>query len=62
MKFYIDGKKVSRKSLLEAVGHDRLGFIEREAKMAHADDPLECIEFMIHYQRKTTRLEVRFDV
>ena len=61
MKFYVDGKKVSRKNVLDAVGADHLGFIERESKMAHADDPLESIEFMIHYQRKITRLEVRFE-
>lgn len=65
MKFYIDGpnglgsKRVSRKSILEAVGEDRLNYIERESKKALADDPREEIEFMIHWNHKTSYLVVR---
>jgi hypothetical protein len=65
MKFYIDGpnglgsKRVSRKSVLEAVGADRLNYIERESKQALADDPQEEVEFMINWNHKTSYLVVR---
>lgn len=65
MKFYVydnrSGKmtKISRKALLEAVGQDRLNYIERETRQALADDPLEEIEFMIHWEHRTQSLVVR---
>ena len=62
MKFYIDGKKVSRKSLLEAVGQDRMGRIEKESRQAHQEEPLEQLSFAITYQGRTKIVEVCFDV
>lgn len=65
MKFYVydnrSGKmqKISRKALFEAVGQDRINYIERESKQALADDPMVEIEFMIHWEHRTQSLVVR---
>lgn len=47
MKFYVNGKKVAKKTLVELVGLDRFNAIVKEAKQAHAEDPLEEVSFMV---------------
>ena len=47
MKFYINGKKVTKKAVTEKAGAERLGRMLEEAKQTHAEDPNEQISFMV---------------
>ncbi len=47
MKFYINGKKVTKRAATEKAGAERLGRMPDEAKQAHAEDPNEQISFMV---------------
>lgn len=47
MKFYIDGKKVTKKVAMEKAGAERFGMMLKDAKQAHAEDPNEQISFMV---------------
>ena len=46
-KFYIDGKKTTRKAVKELVGEERLARMLKEAKEAFFGDPLEQNDFFI---------------
>lgn len=47
MKFYIDGKKVTKKAAMDKAGAERFGMMLKDAKQAHAEDPHEQISFMV---------------
>lgn len=47
MKFYINGKKVTKKAATEKAGTERFGRMLKDAKQAHAEDPNEQISFMV---------------
>lgn len=47
MKFYLNGKKISRKSAQELAGTERFGRILQEAKEAYREDPGEEIAYMV---------------
>lgn len=47
MKFYIDGKKVTKKAAMEKTGSERFGRMLEDAKRAHDEDPNEQISFMV---------------
>lgn len=46
-KFYLDGKKTTKKTLTEKLGAERLGRMIEEAKEAYREDPLEQNDFFI---------------
>lgn len=47
MKFYIDGKKVTKKAVEEEIGKESLKGKIKEAKEIHAEDPyVECDWFI----------------
>lgn len=46
-KFYIDGKKTTRKAVKEQVGEERLARMLKEAKEAFIEDPLEQTSFFL---------------
>lgn len=46
-KYYLNGKKVSRKALESQFGKDRIDRITREAKDAFRQDPLEQLDFFM---------------
>ena len=47
MKFYINGKKVTKKAAMDKAGAERFGVMLKDAKQAHAADPNEQISFMV---------------
>ena len=47
MKFYLNGKKISRKEAQERAGAERFGRMLGEAHEAHSEDPNEEISFMV---------------
>lgn len=47
MKFYLNEKKISRKSLKEMVGERRLDNIIEESKETFREDPCICIQYMV---------------
>lgn len=46
-KFYLDGKKITRKEVKEQVGEERLKKMLAEAKKTFMEDPLIEIDFFI---------------
>jgi hypothetical protein len=46
-KFYLDGKKITRKAVKEQVGEERLKKMLAEAKKTFMEDPLIEIDFFI---------------
>ncbi len=46
-KFYLNGKKTTRKAIKEQVGEDRLGQMLKEAKETFTEDPLVQNDFFI---------------
>lgn len=46
-KFYLDGKKITRKAVKEQVGEERLKKMLAEAKKSFMEDPLIEIDFFI---------------
>ena len=47
MKFYLNGKKISRKEAQELAGAGRFGRMVEEAREAHSEDPNEENDFMV---------------
>lgn len=47
MKFYINGKKATRKTATEKVGAERFRRMLEAARQAHAEDSNEDISFMV---------------
>lgn len=47
MKFYLNEKKISKKSLKEMVGERRLNTIVEESKETFREDPCICIQYMV---------------
>ena len=47
MKFYLNGKKISRKEAQELAGAARFGRMVEEAREAHSEDPNEEIDYMV---------------
>ncbi len=47
MKFYINGKKVTKKAAAAKAGAERFGRMLEYAKQIHAEDPNEQISFMV---------------
>ena len=47
MKFYLNGKKISRKVAQELAGAGRFDRMIEEAREAHSEDPNEEIDFMV---------------
>ena len=47
MKFYLNGKKISRKEAQELAGTERFSRMVEEAREAHSEDPNEEIDYMI---------------
>jgi len=47
MKFYLNGKKISRKEAQELAGTERFSRMVEEAREAHSDDPNEEIDYMV---------------
>ena len=48
MKFYLNGKKISRKEVQELAGAERFERMAEEAREAHSEDPNEEIDYMVH--------------
>ena len=46
MKFYINGKKVSKKALIASYGEETVKTRIREAREEWQADPLTCMEWM----------------
>ena len=46
-KFYLDGKKITRKAVKELIGEERLKRILEEAKETFLEDPLVQNDFFI---------------
>ncbi len=46
-KFYLDGKKTTRKAVKEMIGEERLKRILEEAKETYLEDPLIQNDFFI---------------
>lgn len=46
-KFYLDGKKITRKAVKELIGEERLKRILEEAKETFLEDPLVQNDFLI---------------
>jgi len=47
MKFYMNGKKISRKEAQELAGAGRFSSMVEEAREAHSEDPNEEIDYMV---------------
>ena len=47
MKFYLNGKKISRKEARELAGAGRFDRMVEEAREAHSEDPNEEIDYMV---------------
>lgn len=47
MKFYINGKRVSKKALIEMEGEKRVNSIVKESIETFKEDPNTCISYMI---------------
>ena len=47
MKFYLNGKKISRKEAQELAGTERFGRMVEEAREAQSEDPNEEIDYMV---------------
>ena len=47
MKFYLHGKKISRKEAQKLAGAERFGRMVEEAREAHSEDPNEEIDYMV---------------
>ena len=52
--FYLNGKKVSRKSMIEMVGEERLKRYIEEAREAFLEDPLAQNSFWLGEQNMLT--------
>lgn len=52
-KFYLDGKKATRKAVKELVGEERLKRMLKEAKETFRDDPLVQNDFFLGKQMLT---------
>lgn len=52
-KFYLDGKKTTRKAVKELIGEERLKRMLREAKEAFMEDPLIQNDFFMGRQMLT---------
>ena len=46
-KFYLDGKKITKKALQERIGEERLKRLIQEAKETFLEDPLTQNEFYL---------------
>ncbi|HAP8930933.1 TPA: hypothetical protein IV330_000233 [Enterococcus faecium] len=46
-KFYLDGKKITKKALQERIGEDRLKRLVQEAKETFMEDPLIQNDFYL---------------
>ena len=46
-KFYLNGKKITKKALQERIGEERLKRLVREAKETFMDDPLVQNDFFL---------------
>ena len=46
-KFYLDGKKITKKALLERIGEERLKRLIQEAKETFLEDPLIQNDFFL---------------
>lgn len=46
-KFYLNGKKTTRKAIKEQVGEERLGRMLKDAKETFTEDPLVQNDFFI---------------
>ncbi len=46
-KFYLDGKKITKKALQERIGEERLKKLVQEAKEAFMEDPLIQNDFYL---------------
>ncbi len=57
-KFYLNGKKTTRKAIKEQIGEDRLAKMLKEAKEACREDPLIENDFFIG----NGMLTIAFDV
>ena len=49
-RFYLDGKKITRKAVKEMVGEERLKRMLKEAKEAFFEDPLEEQSFFLGHR------------
>ena len=52
-KFYLDGKKTTRKAVKEQIGEERLNKMLKEAKEAFMEDPLIQNSFFLGRQMLT---------
>ena len=55
IKFYLDGKKTTRKAVKELIGEERLNRILKEAKETFMDDPLVQNDFFLGRQMLTIK-------
>ena len=46
-KFYLDGKKITKKALQERIGEERLKKLVQEAKVTFLEDPLIQNDFYL---------------
>ena len=46
-KFYLDGKKITKKALQERIGEERLKWLVQEAKETFLEDPLIQNDFYL---------------
>ena len=56
-KFYLDGRKITRKAVAELVGKERLTEMLKEAKKCFFEDPLEQISYYIGRGMLTIQFE-----
>ena len=56
-KFYLDGKKITKKALQERIGEERLKRLVQEAKETFLEDPLIQNDF---YLGREGRLTIEF--
>ena len=47
MKFYLNGKKISRKEAQELAGAGHFSRMVEEAREAHSEDPNEEVDYMV---------------
>ena len=57
MKFYLDGKRVTRKAVKEMVGDERLKRMINEAKETYKEDPMIQNDWWIGYGMLTIEIQ-----